>query len=81
MELTPETLGVIGSLAFGLALIIRIYTAKKVPRVIKGILWFLAIFGIMDALYLLATWQYPALFHLWCTGILFTFILLIIAGA
>jgi hypothetical protein len=80
MNLTPEILGVVGSLAFGLMLIARIYMAKKVPRVIKGILWFLALFGVVDGLYLLSTWQYPALFHLWCTGILFTFILLIIAG-
>lgn len=70
-----------GSIAFGLILIARIYVTKKVPRVIKGILLFLALFGLVDGLYLLATWKYPALFHLWCTGILFTFILLIIAGA
>ena len=76
----PEAIGIIGILIVGLAIILRVYTSKRVPRVIKGILWFLAIFGVGDGLYLLTTWQYPILFHLWSTGILFMLILLIIAG-
>lgn len=75
-----EAIGVIGLLILGLIVIARVYTAKKVPKVIKGILWFLAIFGVIDGIYLLTTWQYPFLFHLWATGILFMVILLIIAG-
>jgi len=78
--LMPEAIGIIGILIVGLAIILRVYTSKRVPRVIKGILWFLAIFGVGDGLYLLTTWQYPILFHLWSTGILFMLILLIIAG-
>ena len=76
----PEAIGIIEILILGLAVIIRVYTSKRVPGVIKGILWFLAIFGVGDGLYLLTTWQYPILFHLWSTGILFIFILLVIAG-
>ncbi|MEM2195145.1 MAG: hypothetical protein QW803_11855 [Candidatus Methanomethylicia archaeon] len=75
-----ESLAIVGLLAFGLFIIFIVYTTKVVPKVIKGILWFLAIFGIIDGIVLLKTWQYSILFHLWCTGILFMFILLIISG-
>lgn len=75
-----ESLGVIVLLIVGLLIIFRVYTAKNIAKVIKGILWFLAIFGVVDGIFLLTTWQYPVLFHLWCTGILFILILLIIAG-
>ncbi|MBS7645416.1 MAG: hypothetical protein QW569_05530 [Candidatus Bathyarchaeia archaeon] len=78
--MTLEVIGVIGILIIGLAVIVRVYTSKKVPKVIKGILWFLALFGVGDGIYLLSTWRYPFLFHLWSTGILFMVILLIIAG-
>ena len=78
--MVQEAIGVIGILILGLAIIVRVYTAKKVPKVIRGILWFLAIFGVADGAYLLTTWQYPFLFHLWSTGVLFMLILLIIAG-
>jgi len=75
-----EALGVFSIIVAGLLVIFRVYTAKAIPKLGKRILLFLAVFGVVDGVYYLATWQYPILFHLWSTGILFILLLLIIAG-
>lgn len=53
---------------------------KVTGKIMRGIILFLAIFGVFDGIYHLITWNYPILFHLWSTGAIFILLLLIIAG-
>jgi len=74
-----EAAGLLALLILGLLVLIRAYH-KNVPKTGKRILLFLVIYGIVIGLYHLATWQYPILFHLWATGVIFILIMTIIAG-
>jgi len=74
-----EEWGTIVLLIIGLIILTRAYF--KVPgKVMRGIILFLAVFGVVYGVYHLITWNYPILFHLWSTGAIFILILLIIAG-
>ena len=74
-----ESVGIIGILIVGLAVLIRTYF-KNVPKTGKRILLFLMIYGIGMGIFQIATFMFPILFHLWATGVIFILIMLVIAG-